>query len=171
MGRTSYETFPVSMAVLSALVTVSVYALGAYLMSGLSLLTMGVYIAFCAWVEVTVFRESCVNCYYYGRVCGLGRGKVAPMLFKRGDPRRFVERQVCWKDVVPDVLVALLPLAGGVFVLISEFSWSTLTAMVALLVLSMGGSALIRQAYACKYCAQKELGCPASALFSRGRES
>ncbi len=171
MPRTVYENFPLPLAVLSVLVTVSVYALGAYVLSGTTPLTAGLYIASCAWLEVSVLKESCVHCYYYGRVCGLGKGKLCSLLFSRGDPRSFVQRQICWKDRAPELFVILFPALGGAYLLAAHFSWSTLGAMAALLLLSLGGKATVRRSYACRYCKQKELGCPALAIFPSGTAS
>jgi len=37
---------------------------------------------------------------------------------------------------------------------------------VALVMLSFVGNAVIRGSFACKYCRQREIGCPASRLFA-----
>jgi hypothetical protein len=165
MPRTAYENFPLPLALLSVLISASVYALGAYVLSGTTSLTASLYIACCALLELWVLKESCVHCYYYGRVCGLGRGKVCSLLFRRGDPRSFVQRQICWKDRAPEFFVVFMPLLGGAYLLAVGFSWSTLGAMTALLLLSRVGKAVVRWAYSCKFCKQKELGCPALAIF------
>jgi len=109
-----------------------------------------------------------VDCYYYGRVCGLGKGRLCSLLFRKGDPQRFVEKETSWTKMLPDFMVFILPLAGGIVLLSGDFNW-VLAAMLAILViLSFGGNALIRGSFACKYCKQREIGCPAEKLF-RGK--
>jgi hypothetical protein len=64
-------------------------------------------------------------------------------------------------------LVLIFPLVGGIIILIMDFTWLILVLMVILVVLSLGGNALIRGSLACKYCKQRELGCPAEQLFNK----
>ncbi len=168
MARTSYETFPPRLVLLSVLVTASVYALGVYVLWGFTALTVSLYIGFCACLELLILKESCIHCYYYGKVCGFGRGRLAALLFRRGDPRRFLDPRVCGKDVVPALMVALLPLTGGLFLLMEHFSLTKAGGMLALLLVYLGGNVAVRRGYACKYCKQKEQGCPALATVSRG---
>jgi hypothetical protein len=127
---------------------------------------------FCLWIELRIFRGSCVNCYYYGKTCGLGRGKLCGLVFKKGNPEGFAEKEVSWKDLIPDFLVLIFPLIGGIIILIRDFTWLILALMVVLAILWLGGNALIRGSLACKYCKQKELtGCPAEQLFNKGAKA
>jgi len=52
---------------------------------------------------------------------------------------------------------------------LSNVEWSQTPAI--LLVLSFGGNAFIRGSFACNYCKQKEIGCPAEKLFSKKTKS
>ena len=108
-----------------------------------------------------------MNCYYYGKICGLGRGKLCSILFKKGKPESFIDKEISWKDLIPDFLVMIFPLIGGIVILIRDFNWLILFLMVVLVMLFMGGTAFIRGSYACKYCKQKELGCSAEELFNK----
>jgi len=159
------ENFPIRIAVLGNLVALSIYAIGAYILSGMAIWLAAFYLLYCLWAEFSVLKGSCVNCYYYGKVCGLGKGKLCSLLFKPGDPRKFIERQVSWKEIVPDMLVFLFPLAGGIALLVRGFSWLIVAMLVLLALLSFGGNAIVRGLFACKYCKQRELGCPAEKLF------
>jgi hypothetical protein len=42
--------------------------------------------------------------------------------------------------------------------------------MVVLIVLFFGGSAFIRGTLACKYCKQKDIGCPAYDIFNKKKK-
>ncbi|HUV02414.1 MAG TPA: hypothetical protein VMW67_03055 [Desulfobacteria bacterium] len=166
-GTESYENFPAWIALLATAVTLSIYALGAYILAGFGVFVAILYLLYCLLIELNVLRRSCVDCYYYGKLCGLGRGKLCSVLFKKGDPQRFVEKESSWAALLPDFLVTIIPLVGGIILLIADFTW-LLVALVALLaVLAFGGTAVVRGSFACKYCKQREIGCPAEQLFCK----
>jgi hypothetical protein len=96
----------------------------------------------------------------------MGRSVLCALLFKKGDPRKFVEREVSWKHMLPDFLVFVFPLLGGIVLLIRDFSWLVLFLLVVLFILSFPGSAFIRGSLTYKYCKQREIGCPAEKLFT-----
>jgi hypothetical protein len=63
------------------------------------------------------------------------------------------------------MLVLFLPLIAGIALMIRNFAWGMAVLLLALLLLSFGGNYLVRSQIACKYCKQRELGCPAEQLF------
>jgi hypothetical protein len=162
-----YENFPFRIVLLSNSVGVSIYAVGVYIMAGCGIWWAALYLLYCGWIEIRLLRRSCVNCYYYGKLCAFGKGKLSALLFKKGDPEKFVEAHIRWLDLVPDFLVSIIPLIAGIVLLVTSFNWVILVLLVVLLALSSGGNAFIRGSYACKYCKQKELGCPAEKLFNK----
>ena len=164
----TYENFPIWAPMLSYAFSLSIYALGAYIFSMIGTIFTVLYLLFCLWVELKILKYSCVNCYYYGKTCGLGRGKLSALFFIKGNPEEFAKKQISWKDLLPDFMVFILPLIGGIIVLIRGISWPVLTSMLILVVLFFFGNALIRGSLACKYYKQKELtGCPAEQLFNK----
>jgi hypothetical protein len=70
-----------------------------------------------------------------------------------------------WKDIVPDFLVFIVPVLAGIMLLIQEFTLNVLILIVVLLLLGFFGTALMRGQLACRYCKQREIGCPAAQLF------
>ena len=167
----TYENFPLWIPALSWTLTLSIDILGAYILFALSAILPVFYLLFCMWLEYKVLKYSCVNCYYCGKTCGMGKGKLANLIFKKGDPEKFTEREVSWKDVTPDSMVLILPLIGGTIYLTRIFSPVILALLVILTVLSLGGNALVRGKLVCKYCKQRELGCPAQRLFEKTQRS
>ena len=161
----TYEDFPAQMVVVSVLVNISIYALGALILTGLGPVVAVVYLIYCAYFEVRVMRHNCVNCCYYGKVCALGRGKISAYLFPQGNPEIFARMNFTWTRLIPDILIMLLPLLGGFILLVRSFSWTVAAGMVLLMALSLGGSAFVRRQIACKYCKQWEIGCPAEKFF------
>ena len=168
----AHESYPLSTVLLSTLLALSIYAIGVYLFFQLGAPWAVLFALYCAWIELRILRHSCRHCWYYDKVCGLGRGRICSLLFKKGDPGRFTASVVNWSDLVPDFLVTLLPLIAGIIVSIREFRWLIPVLMAALLLLSFVGNAIVRGTFVCKYCKQKQLGCPAERLFSgEGKES
>jgi hypothetical protein len=164
----SYENFPFWAPLLSYALSISIYALGAYIFWQINFIFAVLYLMYCLWVEFRILKYSCVNCCYYGKTCGLGRGKLCALFFEKGDPEKFASKEISWKDLIPDFLVLIFPLAGGIIFLIRDFTWLVLALMVVLFMLSMGGNAMLRGSLACKFCKQKELtGCPAEQLFNK----
>ncbi|MFC1478360.1 hypothetical protein ACFL57_02765 [Candidatus Margulisiibacteriota bacterium] len=162
----AYDNFPLWIVLLSGLYTVLLYALGAYIMAGLGLIWMALFLLYCLFLEMRIMKMSCVHCYYYGKFCGLVRGKLAAVFFKKGDPQKFLEKKISWKDIIPDFLVIVIPLIAGIILLIQGFTWTLLAVLGLLLILFMGGTPVIRGMFACKYCKQREFGCPADELFN-----
>jgi len=162
-----YEDYPAPMVAVAVLVNFALYALGASILSGFGIVAAILYLMYCFGNEVHVMKMSCVDCYYYGKWCALGRGKVAPLLFKRGSPERFISKTISWKELLPDMLVLMIPLVGGIALLVQGFSWGLLLMLAVLLTLSFGGNYFVRSQIACKYCKQREHGCPAERFFNK----
>ncbi len=165
--QAKYENFPFIMIALANLVSLSIYGIGIFIFARLGIIFAVLYAAYCVWMEMNVLRRSCVNCYYYDKFCGLGKGKLCAMFFAKGDAGKFVDRQVTWRDIIPDFMVSVFPLLGGVVLLIRQFSWGITIALALMVVLSFAGNAFVRGSFACKYCKQMDLGCPAAQLFNK----
>lgn len=166
----SYENFPIKIVFLSNLLAILIYSIGAYILAGFGILFSILYLFYCFWVEITVLKRSCVDCYYYGKVCGFGKSKLCSFLFKKGKSENFAKREISFTMMLPDFMVFIFPLIGGIILLIKDFDWCILTMLMVLLVLSFVGNAVIRGSFVCKYCRQRELGCPAEKFFSKKKK-
>jgi hypothetical protein len=160
------------MALVGVAVAACTYLLGAFILSGFGIVASFLYLGYCAFVELSILRKSCVHCCYYGEVCGLGRGRLCSLLFEQGSPESGLDRDISARDLVPDILVSAIPLLGGIVLLVGGMSWPVLVAMVMILLLASAGNALVRGRIACRHCAQGGLGCPADGLLTprAGRE-
>ncbi|MBN1316686.1 MAG: hypothetical protein JXA42_14505 [Anaerolineales bacterium] len=165
----TYENYPKRIVLLSAGVGLAIYGLGAFILWRISPWLAVAYLLFCVWIESTIMRKSCVHCYYYGKLCGMGKGRMCRWLFKPGEPHKFSDREVSWREVIPDMLVLAIPLVGGVITLIVSFSWVYLGCLLLLILFATGGNAVVRGSHVCKHCQQRVLGCPAEKLFA-GKE-
>lgn len=166
----SFENFPLRLVIVSDAVSLGIYAIGAYIMFRTGAVWGWLYLLFCLVVEIRIMRLSCIHCYYYGKLCGLGKGKIAALLFGKGDPKKFLEKEIKWKDLIPDFLIALVPFIIGIYLLIRDFNWLLLFLVIALFILATAGNGFIRSNIVCKYCKQRELGCPAEKLFRKGQQ-
>ena len=165
METLCYENFPARIVLLSNGVALVIYALGVYILGHFGIVPAFLYGVYCLWIETNVLRKSCVHCYYYGKVCAFGKGRLCSWLFPKGDPQKFIDRPISWKNITPEMMVLLFPLIGGTIFLFTEFHWLLIGLLALMVVLSFGGNAFIRGTFACKYCQQRELGCPAQQLF------
>jgi hypothetical protein len=167
----TYENFPPCLVAVANALPIAIYAAGTYVMAHFGIAAAALYLLYCALMEFRVLAISCRRCYYFGKVCAFGKGKISAWIFKQRDPRPFEEKSISWKDLVPDFLTSILPLLAGGVLLLRQFSWLTLAVLVLLLVLSSAGNAAVRGGFACKHCRQRELGCPAERLFNKGKRA
>jgi hypothetical protein len=171
MGEpTVYENYPARVVLLSNLLSVAIYVIGALLMAGLGPWSLTVYIVYCLWMEIRLLRQGCMDCYYYGKRCAFGRGRLCALLFRQGDPQRFAQKQISWSNLLPDFAVSLLPAVAAIIQLVTDFRWVTLVLLVVLLVLTFQGNAIVRGSFACLHCRQRQIGCPAERLFNKSSQ-
>ncbi|OGC11233.1 hypothetical protein A3K48_01755 [candidate division WOR-1 bacterium RIFOXYA12_FULL_52_29] len=162
-----YENYPVWIPALSILLSLSIYSLGAIILSGFGQITVILYLLFCLWSEYRVLAGACRSCYYYGKLCGPGKGIIAPLFFKKDDPKKFTAKVFGWRDLVPDLLLFLIPFLGGLVYLFVHFNWLTLVLMIANAILAFPVTGYMRGTLLCPNCKQRELGCPAEKLFAK----
>ena len=165
-----FEKYPYWFAVIANLVQLAIYVIGAYIINYLGLIWLIFYLLYIVLLEFRLLKRSCVNCYYYGKVCFSGRGKICSALLKKGDPQKFINDKVKFIDVLPDFLVSIIPMIIGIILLIIHFELLLALFIAALFLLTFVGNGLIRGSFACKYCKQRELGCPAQRLFDRTKK-
>ena len=171
MKTSSFENFPWWMVAICNAVGLAIYAIGLYLMARLGVVCGVLYAAYCVWMEWRLLSRSCRYCYYFGKRCGFGKGWVCSRLFSKVPEHTWCTKRISWRDVVPDFMVSLIPLGVGITMLIRSFSWLVLLLIVALVLLGSVGTGLVRGQLACKYCKQRELGCPAERLFGKTKHA
>jgi len=166
---TCYEDYPTWIVMLSNAVSFATYGAGSFVIYKIGWIWLILYLLYIVWLEIRILRRSCVNCHYFGRLCAFGKGKLAALFLKKGDTSGFARDKITWKDIAPDFLVSLIPIAVGVVMLVIDFDWLLLSMVLLLLLLTSIGNGLIRGSLACKYCKQREIGCPAEQLFRRDK--
>lgn len=169
MKTSPFENFPWWMVVACNAVGFGIYGIGLFLTARLGLAWGVLYAGYCVWMEWRLLSGSCRSCYYFGKRCGFGKGRVCSWFFTRQAARSLAAKTISWLEVVPDFMVSLVPLGVGIVLLIQDFSWGVLLLMLMLAGLGSAGTGFVRGQLACKFCKQRELGCPAEQLFSKGR--
>lgn len=163
----TYEKYPAWIVLVSGLFSLLVYLLGAFLMLNLGWIAFGVYLVYILFLEYRLLSKHCVNCYYWGKICGFGKGRISSWFFRKGEISKFCAKEFTWKNMIPDLLVSLIPFIIGIVFLFIAFNVIELIAVLLLLGLSSAGNSFIRGSLTCKYCKQRELGCLAEKLFSK----
>lgn len=162
----TYENFPFWIVVITNLFSLSIYCLGFFVMLNVYWIVAVLYLLFALFLEFRVVKNHCIDCFYYGKTCGFGKGRISSLFFKKGDQSRFCSMNITWKDMIPDFLVPLIPVITGIVLLIIKFNYLILIAIIILLILTTIGNSFIRGSLTCKYCKQREVGCPADKLFN-----
>ena len=163
----THDNFPIWIVILSNLVSILIYSSGFIITLRLGWIAAVLYLVFILAFEYRLISKHCGNCYYWGMTCGFGKGRLSALFFKRGDPAKFCNNEMSWKDMIPDLLVSLVPFIIGIVLMIIKFDFNLLFAAIILIVLTTIGNGFIRGNLTCRYCKQRELGCPAEKLFSK----
>jgi len=171
MDNEIYDEFPLSLVLFCIVVNISIYIVGAYLIAPLGKIFVALYLLYCLWMEIRVLIMSCRDCYYYGKLCAFGKGKICSLLFKKGSPERFKRKKITWINLMPDFLVSLIPLVIGGFYLVQSFTWLRLSFILVLVIIAFPVTGFVRGSISCKFCRQKEIGCPAVQLFTKNDQN
>lgn len=161
------ENYPAATVVVSNLLSVLIWGIGAFILWQFSIILAIAYVFFILILEFRLLSGHCVDCYYYGRTCAFGKGRLSARFFSKGSPEKFIAMRLSWKDIVPDFLIFMVPVLAGMLLLVQGFTWTVLILIIALLLLGFAGNAFVRGQLACRYCRQREIGCPAQQLFDK----
>lgn len=116
-------------------------------------------------VYIVLRKLVCTNCYYYGKWCATGWGKLSSMMFKKGDIENF---STCnGIKIVPFFfgLLILVPLVSIIVSIILGFSPEKV-AVLSLLIFTAVYSGGTNRKNACARC-KMNLICPGSPMKSK----
>ena len=116
-------------------------------------------------VYVVLRKLICTDCYYYGKWCHTGWGKLAALMFKRGDTENFCTG---FRGKLPALtygLMTLIPLICIIIAMIREFDIFQVAVLVLLILVAYYSGfisrrqscATCRMKYACPGCAEKKV--------------
>jgi hypothetical protein len=152
-----YEHYPLSSVLFRNAFEILLYAFGAVILAGFGTWVAIAYLAYCALMAVWTMRFRCKYCYYYGKTCPMGVGRIASRLFKPGDNEDF--RRYA-KFIAPVFLVWLLPILGGVVLLFIRFSVMRIVILALFVIARFALSGKVVVQLGCVRCKQQD-DCPA----------
>jgi hypothetical protein len=164
------ENYPAAIVIGSNLLSFLIWGIGAFILFRFSTILVACYVIFVLILEFRLVSGHCTDCYYYGKTCAFGKGRLSSLFFRKGNPENFSRMNLTWKDIIPDFLAFMIPVLAGILLLIREFTWTVLILVIALFLLGFLGNALVRGQLACRYCKQREIGCPAEQLFDKTKK-
>ena len=156
------DEYPMSIVIIENLFIFLWLVVGTILCRAFSQLAGWLYLAFGLIMVLVVMRILvCKNCYYHGKQCHTGWGKLSAVYCKQGELNRFG----CGIDgVTPPIfygLMALAPLIFGIISMVQSFLISTMIVLIIFLLIVVISSFVLRKK-ACAICKMKNL-CPGSA--------
>ena len=157
------EQYPKSGAIIGNLVMAGWIALGTIACWFLSPMVAWIYLAIgVSMVWVVLRRLVCVNCYYYGKWCATGWGKLAAVFFKQGSIDKFSTS--IGVKIAPIVygLLSVIPIIVLIVAMISLVSAPRIVVLVLLIGIS-AYSAVINRKKTCAKCKMR-LICPGCAV-------
>jgi uncharacterized membrane protein len=153
------EKFPIYRIILSNALMLFWIALGTAACGFFNTLVVWIYLL-CAVLTIFVLlrKAVCTHCYYYGKWCSAGWGKLAALLFRKGNMEQF--GTCLGARLAPLIygLLLLVPLVFGMISLIQKFTLFKIIVLI-LLILVAVYSGTINRKKACAICKMK-LICP-----------
>lgn len=157
------EEYPLGEIVFGNLMMLFWIALGAVGVWFISPLSALVYAGVAVVVVFLVLRRLvCVNCYYYGRWCPIGWGKLTSLFFKEGKIEDFNSSIGLKLAPLTYGLLSLIPLVALIISIVWEASLPKIAVLLLLLLVSAYSGAIGRKK-ACAGCKMRTV-CPGRAV-------
>jgi hypothetical protein len=151
------ENYPKHIIVIRWIILLIAFALGIYVLLDLHHMLAIVYILYSVIALTLILPLSrCVSCFYHGKLCNTGWGRVAFYLFKKGDESKYVEH---YNYAIFLHLLWLFPLLVALLQLVRKRDVLALSILVIYLFILFVEKIVLKK-LCCKRCHQKEF-CPA----------
>jgi hypothetical protein len=166
---TCYDEFPLSTVVYNWAMAGGLMALGAVVAAQFGLGLLLGYGLLLGVALVGILATVCARCEgYYGHRCGLGLGKVVPVLFKQGRTDLYLRTPAQFVYVVLLLVGMVWPIIGSLVLLTQGFSVGRLVFLVAALGLLLA-FAVPHPRLVCRHCRQGACGaCPLGKMMAGG---
>jgi hypothetical protein len=158
MQMECYESFPKTTVIYNLLTLGGAMVIGVIVLAQLGVWVGVGYLVLLALTGYGMLALICARCYYYDRRCATGIGKVVALFFEKGQEKEFGQT-ASQKGITLLLAVALLlPLVGGVVLLVVGYSTPRLVLLVAWVALLVAGLAP-HPRLVCSHCKLAEQGC------------
>ncbi|MDO8886570.1 hypothetical protein [Candidatus Oleimmundimicrobium sp.] len=112
--------YPFYTPFLRTILNIIVFLIGAYIIfSEFGMSIFLVYFAYCLIAFFYLMNNRCVRCYYHGKFCSTGIGKVAG-IYKKDTVNKFIKGQ--WQNIFL-FLVPFIPFVTLIVLIIFKFTW------------------------------------------------
>lgn len=163
------ENYPIKIVCVSAILTIISYLLGTLVWYVLNPVLGFLFLLLAASTLIISMKLRCTNCYYLGKYCNFGLGKLAAILFKKGDLNEFSNP----KKVIPTAILSfgtmLLPIIAGIGLILFDFSLMNLGLLIIYILFGILPNFFVRGNF-CDKCMQGQLGCPSYEQMIKGRQ-
>jgi hypothetical protein len=167
---TCHDEFPVSTVIYNWFTAGGVMALGAAVAVQFGVGVLVGCALLLAVALVGILATVCARCEsYYGHRCGLGLGKVVPLLFKQGQTDLYLGTPMQFVYVILLLLGMAWPIVEGAILLREGFGMWRLVQFVAAVALLLA-FAVPHPRLVCSHCRQGECGaCPVGKRIWEGK--
>lgn len=160
------ESFPLAWVIVENLLHLSIWTAAGYLLwpiwkpFGLPIFTI-IWAVLVVVVQILLKKHNCSGCYYYGKQCHLGWGKISSAMFAQDSGSPKTGTNLSFFYIIPPPVIVLTSLIFAIIGDPSRFYWF----VFALYVVLNAATFPIRKK-GCGVCAMKEV-CPGSAAKSK----
>ena len=156
------ESFPLSRIIFANVLILVWIVLGTIACWFVYPVAAWIYLAAALIMIFVVLRKLvCTNCYYYGKRCALGWGKISALFFNPGSIEEFTTCAGIKAAPITYGLLTLIPLVLCIIALVQAVTVLKVVVLVLLLAVSVYSGAISRKV-ACTNCKMR-LICPGSA--------
>ena len=151
------DSYPRPVIIIRWIILGMAFVLGLYILWGIKEVLGLAYIIY-SLVALTMILplSRCVSCFYHGRSCNTGWGKVAAYLFPKGDESKYVDN---YSYSIFLHLLWIIPLLGGFLQLARRKNLPALSVLAGYAFLLLVEKIVLKK-LTCARCRQREF-CPA----------
>lgn len=163
------ENYPIKIVCISATFTIFSYLLGTIVIYVLHPILGFIFLLLAVSTIIISMKLRCTHCYYLGKYCNFGLGKLTAILFKEGESEEFRNT----RKVVPTAMLSfgtmLLPVITGIGLIVIDFSLINIGLLLVYILFGIMPNFFVRGNF-CEKCMQGHLGCPSYEQMIKGRQ-
>jgi hypothetical protein len=165
-----YENYPIKIVCISATLTILSYLFGTVVFYILHPILGILFLCLVISTIIISMKLRCTHCYYLGKYCNFGLGKLAALLFKKGDPSEFKNPKLVITTAIVSFGTMLLPIIAGIIIILMDLTVFSLSLFLGYILIGIAPNFVVRGRF-CEKCVQGQLGCPSyeQMIKRRGR--
>lgn len=169
ISSSKLESYPMKIVCISASLTIISYLAGAFILYFFHPILSVFYLILAALTLVVSMKLRCTHCYYFGKYCNFGLGKLAQYFFSKGEPREFRDPKKVGITAILSFGTMLIPVFIGLLMLVTDLNLSNLGFLLGYILIGIAPNFLVRGNF-CDKCMQGQLGCPSYERMIKSRD-